>query len=161
MKYLTCSIIMVALLLSGCRGQTTVLHSGEKQAEQEIVAQNEASSGVVGRDAAEKENIIAIEDTVEHGQFAKYDEYTKELCFVDCCLSAKCWLVGDGNIVEMIYAGDVSYTTVVDKVSIVRVEHLNAGVFTTISVFDKTGQSITLMVSSEDAEKLLGLLEAE
>ena len=79
--------------------------------------------------------------------------------FADLYLPAKCWLVGKENIVEIISVGGIDDVTVTEHTAVERVEHLGVDEFTSISVFDKTGQSISIMVSPEDAGKLLDLIE--
>lgn len=47
----------------------------------------------------------------------------------------------------------------ITQASVERVEHSTIMNFCNVSVFDKTGKSISIMVSPEDAEKLLELIK--
>jgi len=89
------------------------------------------------------------------------EKYETEHHFSDLYIPAKCWLVGKENIVEIISVGGIDDVTIMEHKAVERVEHLNIGEFTTISVFDKTGQSISIILSQEETDKLLELIDKD
>ena len=153
MKSVICGIIIAILLFGGCAKQETEVHTEKTKApavmqtteEIEAVKENEESS---------------VSDENKADALITYAEkYGTECRFTDLYVPAKCWLVGDENVVELMSLGGIDDATVINRASIERVEHTNIVEFTTISVFDKTGKSISIMLSSKDAEKLLDLIE--
>ena len=64
----------------------------------------------------------------------------------------------NGYTYEIIFINEMESVTVIDTASIERVEQSNIGVFATVSVFDKTGKSISIIVSSEELNALLMMI---
>jgi len=110
-------------------------------------------------DVKEIEQSSVSDKNNEDAWIAYSEKYGTECHFTDLYVPSKCWLVGDENVVELMSLGGIDDATVINRASIERVEHTNITELTTISVFDKTGKSISIMLSSEDAEKLLELIK--
>ena len=153
------SLIIVALLFGGCAGQESELHTKEKSVPDEAIVSTEVQTKEEIEPVKENYQSIAIDDSKDDGWLKYAEKYNTEHRFADLYMPAKCWLIGNENIVEIISLGGIDDVTVIDHAAIERVEHTNIGEFTTISVFDKTGKSISIMVSLADAEKLLGLIQ--
>jgi hypothetical protein len=87
------------------------------------------------------------------------EKYETEHLFEDLYIPEKCWLIGNENIVEIISLGDIDNVTAINQSSVERVEHSNVMNFSNITVFDKTGKSISIMVSPEEFEMLMKLVD--
>ena len=160
MKLFICSsIIVLVLLLSGCAEKEAELSDKRKTVTEETVASAEVYTVEYSETVKKDDPSTATKDSIEDAWIAYAEKYNTEHRFADLYLPAKCWLVGKENIVEIISVGGIDDVTVTEHTAAERVEHTKIGEFTTISVFDKTGQSISIMVSPEDAGKLLDLIE--
>ena len=160
MKFFICSsIIILVLLLSGCTEKEAELPIERKPVAEETIAPAEVHTEGYSEPIKKDDKSSAADDSLEDVLFTYAEKYETEYRFTDLYISAKCWLVGKENIVEIISVGGIDDVTIMEQKAVERVEHLNIGEFTTISVFDKTGQSISIMVSPEDAGKLLDLIE--
>ncbi len=153
MKSVICGIIIAVLLFGGCAKQETEVHTEKTKApaviqtteEIEVVTENSQST-------------ISNENKGD-AWIAYAEKYDTEYRFTDLYIPAKCWLVGKANIVEVLSVGGIDDITVIDHAAVERVEYTSIGEFTNISIFDKTGKSISIMVSPEGAENLLRLIE--
>ena len=153
MKSVICSIIIAVLLLGGCAKRETEVHTKKT----EVPAVMQTTEEI--EDVKEIEQSYVSDKNNEDEWIAYSEKYGTECRFTDLYVPAKCWLVGDENVVELMSLGGIDDATVINRASIERVEHTNIAELTTISVFDKTGKSISIMLSSEDAEKLLELIK--
>ncbi len=90
------------------------------------------------------------------GQYAK--QYNTTHMFPDLYVSGKVWLVGEDCLVELIVANGVTKVVVFPRESIQRVEQTELEAFCTVTVFDKTGKSISLLVSSLEFDLLIAFL---
>ena len=153
------SIIVLVLLLGGCTEKEAELSGERKPVTEETIAPAEVHTEEYSEPVMESDRKTTTDNNKEDGWLTYAEKYETEYCFTDLYISAKCWLVGKENIVEIISVGGIDDVTIMEHKAVERVEHLNIGEFTTISVFDKTGQSISIMVSPEDAGKLLDLIE--
>lgn len=155
MKRIICCVVILTLLLAGCTTQKTTLHKEHNKKSAPTVTQVDESANskaLTSQPLETKENKTEVFDTYAQ-------KYEAEKRFEDLYIPAKCWLLGDENIVEVISLGNVDNVTVIKQSSVERVEHSTVMNFSNITVFDKTGQSISIMVSPEDSEKLLGLIK--
>ena len=158
MKSFVC-IILLTLLLGGCARQEQEAHIEEKSTMQERVFVTEVQTTEEIEIVEEEAPSIANDDSKDDGWLTYAEKYNTEHRFADLYVPAKYWLVGKENIVEIISVGGIDDVTVMEHKTVERVEQLNVDEFTNISVFDKTGKSISIMVSLEDAGKLLDLIE--
>lgn len=155
MKRVICCVVILALLLAGCTTQTTTLpkEHNKKPVPTVTHVDEPANSKVPTSQPLEtKENITEVFDT-----YAR--TYEAEKRFEDLYIPAKCWLLGDENIVEVISLDNVDNVTVITQSSVERVEHSTIMNFCNVTVFDKTGKSISIMVSPEEFEMLMKLVD--
>ena len=160
MKIFICSsIIVLVLLLGGCTGEKPESHIEEKSATQETVVATEVQTVEDVEPVKESDRKTTTDNNKEDGWLTYAEKYDTEYRFTDLYLPAKCWLVGKENIVEIISVGGIDDVTVTEHTAVERVEHSTVMNYCNVTVFDKTGQSISIIVSPEDSEKLLGLIK--
>lgn len=87
------------------------------------------------------------------------ERYGAEHCFVDALMREKCWLVCDDAIIQLISIADYDDVITVSHDSAERVQYASFDNFVSIEVFDRTNQSILIIVDTQQAEPLLALLE--
>ena len=153
------SIIMLTLLLGGCAGQESELHNKEKSVSDEAIVSTEVQTKEDSESVKENDQSTATDNSKDDGWLTYVERYDAEYRFADLYLPEKCWLVGKENIVELVSVQGMDKVVVMSQTAVERVEHTNIGDFTIVSLFDKTGQSISIMVSTEDGEKLPGLIQ--
>ena len=85
--------------------------------------------------------------------------YDTSHVFVDMYMSEKAWLIGEQNIVQIISFTDFNDATVLARDNIERIEHSSFGNAASITVFDKTGQTLSLMVSPDELFTISELLK--
>ena len=152
MKSVICSIIIAALLLGGCAKQETEVHTKKT----EVPAVMQTTEEI--EDVKEIEQSYVSDKNNEDEWIAYSEKYGTECRFTDLYVPDKCWLVGDENIVEIISVGGIDDVTVTEHTAIERVEHSTVMDFSNITVFDKTGKSISIILSQEETDKLLELI---
>ena len=150
---------MFTLLLGGCAEQEAELPVERKPVTEETAALAEVHTEEYSEPAMESDRNTATDDSTDDVWLTCAERYGAEHRFADLYLPAKCWLVGKENIVEIISVGGIDDVTVTEHTAVERVEHLGVDEFTSISVFDKTGQSISIMLLPKDAENLLRLIK--
>ena len=159
MKMLICtSGIILFLLLGGCgekeyEKQDTQLTVSEETA---IPFQTTDVKDTLTQESGEES---PTESSVENNRLQYAEIYGTEYQFTDVYISGKCWLIGDENIVQIVSIGGYDDITVMQLSEIARVESMPFDGFSSVTVFDKTNQSISIMTSPTDAETVLGLLE--
>ena len=158
MKQIIFGIIILVLCLGGCANKAP------EPSVEEFYAQEETNKPTEFKEEYEPtepktDTTYAPTGEVKEENWLKYAKmYNTEHRFEDINVPAKCWLIGNKSIVDVFSAGNIDTVKVVEHTAITRVEHFNADTFVSVLVFDKSGQSISLMVSQEDAEKLLKLI---
>lgn len=153
------SIIVLVLLLGGCAEKEAELPVERKPVTEETIAPAEVHTEEYSEPVMESDRKTTTDNNKEDGWLTYAEKYDTEYRFTDLYLPAKCWLIGNENIVEIISLGDIDNVTVITQSSVERVEHSTVMNFCNVTVFDKTGKSISIMLLSEDAEKLLGLIK--
>lgn len=157
MKRIICCVVILTLILAGCTTQKTTLHKEHNKKPVPTVTQVDESANSKAPTAQPletKENKTEVFDTYAQ-------KYEAENRFEDLYIPAKCWLLGDENIVEVISLGNVDNVTVIKQSSVERVEHSTVMNFCNATVFDKTGKSISIMLSQEETDKLLELIDKD
>ena len=117
MKSVICSIIIAALLLGGCAKQETEVHTKKT----EVPAVMQTTEEI--EDVKEIEQSYVSDKNNEDEWIAYSEKYGTECRFTDLYVPAKCWLVGDENMVELMSLGGIDDATVINRASIERVEH--------------------------------------
>lgn len=153
MKSVICSIIIAVLLLGGCAKRETEVHTKKT----EVPAVMQTTEEI--EDVKEIEQSYVSDKNNEDAWIAYSEKYGTEFRFTDLYVPSKCWLVGDENMVELMSLGGIDDATVINRASIERVEHSTVMDFSNITVFDKTGKSISIMVSPEEFEMLMKLVD--
>lgn len=162
MKFFICSsIIVLVLLLSGCAEKEAELPVERKTATEEIIAPAEVHTEEYSESVMESDRKTTTDNNKEDGWLTYAEKYDTEYRFTDLYLPAKCWLIGNENIVEIISLGDIDNVTAINQSSIERVEHSTVMDFSNITVFDKTGKSISIILSQEETDKLLELIDKD
>lgn len=156
MRFSICSIVMLVLLLGGCAKTECEFPTEESPVWEEVTAPTTFLTEENPEIATEN---ITADDTKDDAYLKYAEKYETAYRFADLYIPAKCWLIGNENIVEVFSVGGIDSVTVIEHRAMERVEHLNAGDFVNVSVFDKTGKSISIMLLPKDAEQLLGLIE--
>lgn len=87
------------------------------------------------------------------------EKYEADSFFEDAYIPMKCWLIGKENIVEVISLEDIDSVTVIEKSAVERIEHQSIGEFTNVSIYDKTGKNISIILAKDSFESLQNLLK--
>ena len=74
-------------------------------------------------------------------------------------MAEKAWLIGEQNIVQIISFTDFNDATVLARDNVERIEQSSFGNAACITVFDKTGQILSLMVSQDSLLEIVALLK--
>ena len=87
------------------------------------------------------------------------EKYGAEYGFTDIYLPERVWLIGEENIVQLLLFDGAETVTVIRRSALERVESLALSTEVTLRAYDKTMNYILIMVTAEDAEAILALLQ--
>lgn len=85
--------------------------------------------------------------------------YDSSDMFVDMYIAEKSWLIGEEHIVQLISFAGFNNVSVLPRNSIERIEQASFDDFSNVTVFDKTGKSVSIMVTPEELPKIIALLK--
>ena len=74
-------------------------------------------------------------------------------------MAEKAWLIGDENIVQLTSIAGFNDVAVLTRSNIERIEQTSFADFSTISIIDKTGQTLSLMILPEELLVIIELLK--
>ena len=146
-KIVIISLLFFLMFITGCSGKQLAPLPSEP-----------ATVALVEKEPA---NAIAVEtpaNTTEPDRQPYMEQYGAQHCFVDVFFPEKCWLICEETIVQLISFEGFDDVTVIDRASVERVQSLSLGDCVSVEIFDRTNQTISIMVSLPDAEPLLELL---
>lgn len=86
------------------------------------------------------------------------EQYGAQHCFEDVFFPEKCWLICEETIVQLISFEGFDDVTVIDRASVERVQSLSLGNCVSIEAFDRTNQTVSIMVSPQEADTMLVIL---
>lgn len=152
-------LLYIALLLVGCAPTEEDVSNSSISPAQTPVLEDTDSKRRWDESASEQmdettQNIFCEEARVE---FSKL--YNTPHLFVDMYMAEKAWLIGEQNIVQLISFADFNDATVLARDNIERIEQSSFGDVASITVFDKAGQTLSLMVSPDELFTISELLK--
>lgn len=146
-------LLCAVFLLSGCSFSSENNDSSHADTNLPII---ENSGELIASDTAE----LVIPDTYiedTRNQYARLYDATHR--FSDMYMAEKAWLIGDEKIVQLISIGGFNDATVLIRDNIERIEKASFADFATVSIIDKTGQTLSLMILPEELLVIIELLK--
>ena len=152
-------LLYIALLLVGCAPTEEDVSNSSISPAHTPVLEDTDSKTRWDESASEQmdettHNIFCEEARVE---FSKL--YNTPHLVVDMYMAEKAWLIGEQNIVQLISFVDFNDATVLARDNIERIEQLSFDDFASITIFDKTGQTLSLIVSPDELLAISELLK--
>ena len=145
-------ICAVCTLFYGCAEEESAGSAGTFSTQSVLDSQPEQKP-------QETESTVSQQEQTENTLKQYEDLYETNYRISDAFVPQKVWLIGEKSLVEVFALKGVNNATVVEKKNIQRVEHKAVATFTTVTVYDKTGNSLTLSVENEKATEVLGMLQ--
>lgn len=149
-------LLCVILMLSGCSNSfdnNNQFHADTKAPiiEKPVIENSEDSI------VTEKPTIpdTFIEDVRK--QYAELYDTTH--MFTDMYMGEKAWLIGDKNIVQLTSIAGLNDAAVLSRNNIERIEQASFADFATVSIIDRTGQTLSLTISPEELLLIIELLK--
>ena len=148
-------ILIFAILMVGCAAEQ--YEDAEQPSHIAVsIPANQTEDKVII--TAAKVESFSSHDTQEINWQAYADRYGAEYCFLDIYMPEKHWLIGDEYIVQLTSFGKIEDVIAIKLTSIDRAEYSVFDEYVSIEAFDRTKQTISIMVSPADAEVIIGLL---
>lgn len=159
MKKLSFLILLcVIFLLTGCSG--SVDNNNQPHADIRAPIIEKTESKIQEETSVSKAEEPAIPDTFIEDTRKQYSElYDTTHTFTDMYMVEKAWLIGDENIVQLTSIAGFNDAIVLTRSNIERIEQASFADFATISIIDKTGQTLSLMISPEELLEIIELLK--
>ena len=159
MKFFQLALILyIATMLTGCTATDNISNSSPYPVQSPVL---EDTDSKITYDEVTSEH---VDETTQNSfceearaEFSKL--YDTSHVFVDMYMSEKAWLIGEQNIVQIISFSDFNDATVLARDNIERIEHSSFGNAASITVFDKTGQILSLMVSPDELLEIVEVLK--
>ncbi len=152
------SILLLMFSFGGCAKKEAKLPEEETHMPKETQSITDDREGESSVQAEKDDESEVTDEYIKEAWLTYAEKYNAEYLFTDFYVTKKCWLIGKENIVDLISIGGIDDVTVIKQTAVERVEHLVLGDFTKISIFDKTGESISIMASADDSDKILELI---
>ena len=159
MKFFQLALILdIATMLTGCTATEDISNSSPYPVQSPVL---EDTDSKITYDEVTSEH---VDETTQNSfceearaEFSKL--YDTSHVFVDMYMSEKAWLIGEQNIVQIISFTDFNDATVLARDNVERIEQSSFGDVASITVFDKTGQILSLMVSPDSLLEIVALLK--
>ena len=151
-------LLCVIFLLSGCSGSVDNNNPPNVDTKTPIIEKPE--SKIQEETSVSKTEEPAIPDTFIEDTRKQYSElYDTTHTFTDMYIAEKAWLIGDENIVQLTSIAGFNDVAVLSRSNIERIEQTSFADFSTISIIDKTGQTLSLIISPEELLEIIELLK--
>ena len=159
MKFLQLALILyIATMLTGCTATDNISNSSPYPVQSPVL---EDTDSKITYDEVTSEH---VDETTQNSfceearaEFSKL--YDTSHVFVDMYMSEKAWLIGEQNIVQIISFTDFNDATVLARDNVERIEQSSFGDVASITIFDKTGQTLSLMVSPDELLEIVEVLK--
>lgn len=148
-------VTCICLLLAACgRESNTAIHEYSYSSENPYTAETESNyDPLLSVSETYDENLT--KQALEH-----YKEvYAAETVFSDLYVSQKYLIIGKDTIAELLLINGYYQTKEIRRENIERVECKALTDFCRIELFDKTNESLSIMVRSETAKEITALLQ--
>lgn len=87
------------------------------------------------------------------------EEYDLQYCFEDIYVPHKCWMIGETCVMQLVTFADMDELVIMMRDSIDHVKVCSFEQFVSVELYDSTGKTISILVSSPDAEAILAELQ--
>ena len=157
-RYIFLALIFICFILSGCSGESYTLDKKENQiVKVEKIEQKETAPEANIKKDSEKS---ATQDKPDYTQILdKYRAlYEAEEIYSDLYFDGKFLLIGKSSVVCLIVIGDVEDATVISKQNIAKAEDFVSGEFGSITIYDKTGETVGIMVKPEETKDIISAI---
>lgn len=151
-------LLCVIFLLSGCSDSVDNNNQSHDDTKAPIIEKPE--NKIQEETSVSKVEEPAIPDTFIEDTRKQYSElYDTTHTFTDMYMVEKAWLIGGENIVQLTSLAGFNDAIVLTRNNIKRIEQASFADFATVSIIDKTGQSLSLMISPEELLVIIELLK--
>ena len=152
-------LLYIALLLVGCAPTEEDVSNSSISPAQTPVLEDTDSKTRWDESASEQMDETTQNSFCEEARAEFSKLYDTSHIFVDMYMAEKAWLIGEQNIVQLISFSDFNDATILARDNIERLEQSSFGEVVSITVFDKTGQILSLMVSPDELLEIVELLK--
>ena len=151
-------LLCVIFLLSGCYGPVDNNNQSHSATKDPIIEKpgSEIEEETI---VSETENPIIPDTFIEDTRNQYAELYDTTHTFTDIYMVEKAWLIGDENIVQLTSIAGFNDVAVLTRSNIERIEQTSFADFSTISIIDKTGQTLSLMILPEELLVIIELLK--
>lgn len=150
--------LCVIALLTGCSGSDD--NNNQLHADTKAPIIESPESQIQEETSVSKTEESTIPDTFIEDTRKQYSElFDTTHTFTDMYMAEKSWLIGDENIVQLTSIAGFNDVTVLTRSNIERIEQASFADLATISIIDKTGQTLSLMVLPEELLVIIELLK--
>ena len=151
-------LLCVIFLLSGCYGPVDNNNQSHSATKDPIIEKpgSEIEEETI---VSETENPIIPDTFIEDTRNQYAELYDTTHTFTDIYMVEKAWLIGDNNIVQLTSIAGFNDAIVLTRNNIERIEQASFADFATVSIIDKTGQTLSLIISPEELLEIIELLK--
>ncbi len=151
-------LLCVIFLLPGC--SASVDNNNQPRADTKAPIIERPENEIQKDTSVSKTETNVIPDTFIEDTRKQYAElYDTTHTFADMYMVEKAWLIGDENIVQLTSIAGFNDVVVLTRNNIERIEQASFADFATISIIDKTGQTLSLMILPEDLLVIIELIK--
>lgn len=154
-KYIFITMILICFLLSGCSGANNISKQPNECVIETVNTEHEeVSFKTNANNITEGKTYQAKADYTQI--FERYKIlYEAEDFYPDLYFDGKFLLVGKSSVVCLIVIGDTQDTTIISKQNIAKVDDFVSSEFGSITIYDKTGETVSIMVNPETTKEII------
>lgn len=163
-RFFVCALCCLLFFLSGCRSARNAAGMTQLRTPVPAAAERETERAPRGNENTIPDNVSGENETAAPAAFAEETRkryaafYHTSAAFEDLYMPQKVWLIGDKAIVQLVSFSGYHDATILFRACIERIEQSSLPGFGSVTVFDKSGQSISITVSSADFASVTALL---
>lgn len=157
-RYIFLALIFICFILSGCSDES---YTSDKKDNLIVkVEKSEYEEKAPDTDTKNKAEEISHQNKTDYTQILdKYRAlYSIEEIYSDLYFDGKFLLVGKNSVVCLIVIGDVEDTTVISKQNIAKAEDFVSGEFGSITIYDKNGETVGIMVKPKETKEIISAI---
>ena len=152
-------LLLCAMFIFSACSSPAYTNGAAQSSTQPSVFENPDMGIMADTDVSKKAELPQPDISIERARKQYAELYETSHMFTDMYMVEKAWLIGKENIVQLISIAGFNDVSILTRESIERIEQASFSNFASVTIFDKTGDSISLMVYPEELLAITELLK--
>ena len=157
-RHIFIATILICFLLSGCSGENHISKQPNECAIETVKTEREEVSFETNTNSITEEKTYQAEANYTQILERYKTLYEAEDIYPDLYFDGKFLFVGKSSVVCLIVIGNTQDSTIISKQNIAKVDDFVSGEFGSITIYDKTGETVSIMVKPEETKEIISAI---